>query len=88
MITAKQVRELITANPFKPFRVHLSDGSKHSVPHPEFAWVFGGSLFVGKPGTSGIDGTSHVRQLSILHISQVDFSTAKAPKRNARRRSR
>jgi hypothetical protein len=29
MITAKQVREWITANPFKLFRVHLSDGSHY-----------------------------------------------------------
>ena len=39
MITAKQVRDLITANPFKPFRVYLSDGRHYDVTHRDMAII-------------------------------------------------
>jgi len=73
MITAKRIKELLTARPFVPFRVYLSDGSMHEVPHPEFAWVFGGSLFVGKQGngTKGGEG-EWVTELAILHVSRIE----------------
>jgi hypothetical protein len=29
----------LRAAPFQPFRVFLSDGSVHDVPHPDFAFV-------------------------------------------------
>jgi hypothetical protein len=71
MIPARRIHKLLAAKPFKPFRVFLSDGSFHNVPHPEFAWVFGGSLFVGVAGKSGKPQDSFVEELSILHITRI-----------------
>ena len=81
MIPARRVQKLLATTPFKPFRVHLSDGSQHDVPHPEFAWVFGGSLFVGIAGTSGKPEDTFAEELSILHITRIEtLPTAKAGK--------
>ena len=33
MINAKQLREFLNTTPFRPFRVHTSDGSFYEVPH-------------------------------------------------------
>jgi hypothetical protein len=52
MITARHIREHLSARPFRPLRLFFSDGSSHDVPHPEFAWVFGSTIFVGVPGRS------------------------------------
>ncbi len=73
MITTKQVREYLHAKPFRPFRVFLSDGSKHDVPHPEFAWVFGSTIFVGIAGKSTKDPDDYVKQLSILHLTRIEM---------------
>ena len=77
MITSTRVKELINRRPFRPFRLYLSDGSKHQVPHPEFAWVFGGRVFVGVPGKGSENGS--VKELAILHITRVEeVSNAKS----------
>lgn len=76
MINARRIKELLGARPFVPFRVYLSDGSMHEVPHPEFAWVFGGSLFIGKKGDgSGAGEQEWVAELAILHVSRIEAET-------------
>ena len=72
MITSRQIRQHLEDRPFKPFRLFLSDGSRHEVPHPEFAWVFGSTVFVGVSASSGKVTEEFVKQLSILHITRVE----------------
>ncbi|MBI2926419.1 MAG: hypothetical protein HYY24_12060 [Verrucomicrobia bacterium] len=72
MITPERIRQVLDRRPFRPFRLFLSDGSHHEVPHPEFAWVFGGRVYIGmasKPG-SALDGL--VKELSILHVTRIE----------------
>lgn len=79
MITPKDLQERLAEKPFRPFCVFMSDGSKHEVPHPEFAWVFSSSLFVGKSGELPFGLDAYVRQLSILHVSRIEpLAKAKA----------
>jgi len=35
-MTSKQITDAIRAEPFQPFTMHLADGRKFSVKHPEF----------------------------------------------------
>jgi hypothetical protein len=35
-VTPAQVRELHRAQPFKPFTIHMADGRRIAVKHPEF----------------------------------------------------
>jgi hypothetical protein len=72
MITARQIREYVQAKPFKPFLLFLSDGSSHEVPHPEFAWVFGSTVFVGVAGKSTKAPEDFVKQISILHVTRIE----------------
>ena len=72
MITARQVREYLQAKPFKAFRLFLSDGSRHEVPHPEFAWVFGSTVFIGVAGKSTKTPEDFVKQVAILHITRIE----------------
>ncbi|MBI2927514.1 MAG: hypothetical protein HYY24_17600 [Verrucomicrobia bacterium] len=74
VITAQQIRERLGARPFKPFRVCLSDGTTHDVPHPEFAWVFGNRIFLGIPSETADPNEAAVKQLSILHVTRVEES--------------
>lgn len=77
MITAQNIRELLNEKPFHPFRLHLSDGTAHEVPHPEWAWLVGNRVFVAAPRGKKSDDWS-VKQLSILHVTQLQELSAKA----------
>jgi hypothetical protein len=35
----EEIRSLIRKAPFAPFRLHLADGRKLAVPHPDFVWL-------------------------------------------------
>jgi len=39
-MTATEVRQLAEATPFVPFRLHLADGRRLDVPHPDFLYFF------------------------------------------------
>ncbi len=65
-------KELLNRKPFRPFRLFLSDGSGYEVPHPEFAWIFGGRVFVGIPARGGDEGGGRVKELCVLHLTRVE----------------
>jgi len=72
MMTPERMKELLIRQPFRPFRLFLSDGSRHNVPHPEFAWVFGGRMFIGVPGKGTPYSDGPLKELAILHITRVE----------------
>ena len=51
-MTADQLDTVHHAQPFKPFTLHLADGTRHSVPHPELLWRTPGgrTIFVSLGG--------------------------------------
>jgi hypothetical protein len=81
MIGAARIREKLRQTPFRPFRLFLSDGSFHDVPHPEFAWVFGGRVFVGLASRNGGGRQERVKELSILHLTRIEDSPRRKPKK-------
>jgi hypothetical protein len=76
MITAQNIKELLGEKPFHPFRLYLSDGTKHDVPHPEWAWLVGNRIFVASPIDKKTSDFS-VKQLSILHVTQAEMLNVK-----------
>ena len=71
MITAQHLRELLNAQPFKPFRVHLSDGRAFEVPNHDAAWVTQSYIEIGLDlNTAGFARRS-VR-CAILHITSIE----------------
>jgi hypothetical protein len=82
MISSGRIKELLNRKPFRPFRLFLSDGSGHDVPHPEFAWIFGGRVFVGIPARGGAEGGGgRVKELSILHLTRIEELPARKSKK-------
>lgn len=71
MFTAKELRDLLQATPFRPFRIRLSDGGHHDVLHHDGAMVLKNYLEVGL--NFDPDGIAeHVARCSILHITQIE----------------
>lgn len=51
-MTSDQLDNVHKAQPFKPFTIHLADGSKYHVGHPELVWrpPGGRTVFVSQGG--------------------------------------
>jgi len=78
MITAKQVRELIQARPFQPFRICMSDGTHYDITNHDAAFVGKNTIEVGL--NLDPDGfAEYFARCSILHITKLeDLSEALA----------
>ena len=49
MIRLKEVLNLLTQQPFRPFRIHTSDGESHLVSHPEMVKASPNTVIVFSP---------------------------------------
>ena len=81
MMTPQRIKELLSQEPFRPFRIFLSDGSSHIVPHPEFAWVYGARMFIGSPTNGSPDAVGPLKELAILHVTRVEERRPHKPKK-------
>jgi hypothetical protein len=82
MITTARIKELLNRRPFRPLRLFLGDGSKHDVPHPEFAWVYGARVLIGTPSKDSLDAVGPLKEVSILHVTRVkELGRPKSKKR-------
>lgn len=75
MLSIKTIRERLNKTPFKPFDIHLSDGRKIFVEHPDFVSVGGSVVFV-------TDLEDSLQEIDSLHIVSLDDAPAK--KRNGK----
>src|SRR5437588_844275 len=70
---ADQIRKLLRARPFHPFRVYVSDGAVYDVAHPEAAWLLGPMVIthVRPSGFAGPPG-ERVAYISLIHVTRVE----------------
>jgi len=77
MITAKMLRNMMLAKPFKPFRIVMTDGRTFDVPHHDAAFVEQNTLDVGI--NLNADGIAEdIARCAILHIVRVEDMPASA----------
>jgi hypothetical protein len=71
MITSKQLREVLQAKPFKPFRICLSGGTHYDITNHDMAFVTKNTVEVGI--NLDADGfAEYVARCSILHITKLE----------------
>ena len=80
-MSGDSIRELIRAQPFQPFEVHLSSGGVYQVTHPEQAFVTGASLYVWYPDSEKED---HVVRCSLLHVTGVEYAERRPKKKGGK----
>lgn len=70
-MTTQTFRDLLVAQPFKPFRLAMSSGQTFEVRHPEMAFVSKTSIYVGVDVDD--DGVpAEFRILSLLHVTAIE----------------
>lgn len=64
----EEIRRLLTATPFRPFEIVLSNGNRYAVPHPDFVSISpkGGRILLWDEN----EGPS--KMLSALDIASVE----------------
>jgi hypothetical protein len=67
-VNIQSVRAMVTGG-FKPFTIHLSDGRKFPVPHPEF-------IAVGKKVVVVISKGDRVNTIDPIHITSIEDKLA------------
>jgi hypothetical protein len=77
-MTAEQFDTVAKAQPFKPFAVHLADGTKHSVRHPELVWRTPGgrTIFISLGG-------ERVAIIDLLLVTKITHRNGQRKKREA-----
>jgi len=71
MITAVELKERMHAQPFKPFRLCLSDGKTYDINNHDMAWVIRGTVYVGI-NLDANDLAERAAQCAILHITRLE----------------
>lgn len=65
--------ELIRAQPFEPFRIHLSDGAAYDIRHPDQIITQRSKVIVGVPGRDAPDGPAeHTVHCALMHITRTE----------------
>jgi hypothetical protein len=70
-VTVQTLRELLTQQPFKPFRLIMSSGKSYDVRHPEMAWLTRTDILVGVDETDeGVP--AEFRICALLHVTAIE----------------
>jgi hypothetical protein len=77
-MSPEPLRQLLRANPFRPFRVYLASGHSYTVASPEWMVVTALTSALGIPGEAG-DGDRLILldNMSITHTEPTDIPTVK-----------
>jgi hypothetical protein len=71
MFTASALRQIVTRQPFQPFRVIMSNGERYDIKHHDTAMVTRNGFEVGlNPDQEGV--FENIARCAILHIAQVE----------------
>jgi len=73
----EDIRQLTRAQPFKPFRVFLSNGESFDIRHPDLILATLGSVHIAAPSPDSTpEDPGSVRIVSLYHIQKIEFLPA------------
>jgi len=71
MFNAEQIKKIMDAQPFKPFRICMSDGKTYDITNHDAAFVTRNYIEVGTdPDPKGI--AEHIDRCAIIHITRIE----------------
>ena len=71
-MTAEDLIELLEERPFRPLRLHLADGRKREIRHPEMAIVAQDSVAIGIPANDESRIALRITHCSLPNIVEVE----------------
>lgn len=70
MMSPAELRQLQKQTPFKPFKIHLSEGRSFTITHPEQFLVFATKVVIGAGEKDGFPERSE--NCPLLHITSLE----------------
>lgn len=71
MFTAKQIKDMMTAQPFRPFRICMTDGKTFDITNHDMAMVANNAIEVGlNPDPDGV--VERFARCAIIHITRIE----------------
>jgi hypothetical protein len=65
----EQLEHVVRAQPFRPFRIVLTNGRVHEIRHPEFFMLVPGTVIVGHPDAG--EGGAPFTIVDLSHIAEA-----------------
>jgi hypothetical protein len=80
----EEILQRLQAEPFQPFRIHLTNGTVHIIRHPEMAMVTAHGVVIGVPkaNTAGSLLEDYLA-VSLLHVAQIDTLIETTPQQSS-----
>lgn len=72
VIGPNDVPRLLRQQPFKPFRVRMSDGNQFDIGQPELVWVFKNRICVAVPHEQREGWLQDMHYCAMLHITCLE----------------
>jgi hypothetical protein len=69
---AEELLKLLRTRPFKPVRLHLTDGSRYDIRHPDNILVLRQRVDIGVPADRESGVMDRVEHCSLLHVVRVE----------------
>ncbi|MDA1049801.1 MAG: hypothetical protein O3C40_04905 [Planctomycetota bacterium] len=69
-MTVQTFRELLTRQPFRPFRLIMSSGESYDVRHPEMAFLTRSDILVGIDMDDGVPAEFKI--CALLHVATIE----------------
>ncbi len=79
MFRPQDVTQFTRAQPFKPFRIHQTDGQTFDVHHPDMAIVALRDVVVGTVDDRRRDIATRVTHVSLVHIVRIELLEPATP---------
>ena len=76
---ASDLREQLKRQPFRPFRLHLTDGTVVDVAHPELALVSHASVRISLPPALDLERDAVIDLLHIMWLEVLNIPGPAAP---------
>ncbi len=70
-VRLREIRSQLEHEPFRPFRICISDGTEHVVLNPKFVLLSRRTLYVGVPEDAE-DVPERVKLYDAMHITRVE----------------
>jgi hypothetical protein len=69
----KEFHKVLKHEPFRPFRIHLSNGRTHDVHHPELAIVFRTYVILATPSSELIGIAEDYSTITLMHVNELEI---------------
>lgn len=82
MFTYEDLRGRLKEQPFKPFRIIVSEGLRYDIGHPELVFVGLNDMMVGFDTPSAPGAYSRVTRVAYIHVVALEDLPASATGKN------